>query len=62
MAKGQLVHYGKLLKASMEKQERNAKYVMKILDITDYRTFEDRLEDAKFSYDQLRNLKEKGLL
>jgi RPA family protein len=35
---------------------------MDILGITDYRIFSKRLEDAKFSYDQLRNLKDKGLL
>jgi hypothetical protein len=62
MAKGQLVHYGKLLQAGMIQEERNASYVMKILGITDFRTFEKRLEDAKFSYDQLRNLKNNNLI
>ena len=57
MAKGQLVHYGKLLSATMVEQKKSKAFVMEKLGITDVRTFDLRVEDAKFSYDQLKALK-----
>lgn len=58
----QLVHYGKLLKANMEEQKATHAYVMQLLGYKAHETLNKRFEDAKFSYDEIRILKEKGLL
>lgn len=58
----QLVHYGKLLRARMEETGATNIHVMSLLGIKAYETLYARLEDGKFSYDDLRILKEKGLL
>ena len=60
MAK-QLVHYGKLLEKNMEEQGRTKEFVKTLLGCS-YDTLKLRLKDAKFSYDELRILTDKGLL
>ena len=62
MKKEHLVHYGKLLSLNMIEQKRSKAFVMDKLGITDIRTFDLRLNDAKFSYDQLRALKQFNLI
>ena len=62
MAKGQLVHYGNILKLNMEEKGISKQFVMKVLKIDHYTTLAKRLEDARFSYDQLRILREKDLI
>lgn len=62
MENKQLVHYGKLLKLRMEETGATNIHVMKLLDIKAYETLYARLEDGKFSFDELRLLTDKGLL
>ena len=58
----QLVHYGKILAIKMAENKASKQFVMKILNYQSYDTLRMRIEDARFSYDELRVLKEKGLL
>jgi len=58
----QLVHYGKILAIKMAENKASKQYVMNILGYTAYDTLRSRIEDARFSYDELRKLKDKGLL
>jgi hypothetical protein len=57
-----LVHYGKLLQMNMIDQGRSKEYVKTLLGYASYDTLNARLKDAKFSFDELRTLTEKGLL
>jgi hypothetical protein len=58
----QLVHYGKLLEANMIEQGRSKEFVKNLLNYSAYNTLNERIKDAKFSYDELRILTETGLL
>ena len=58
----QLVHYGKLLKLKMAELDLKKQDVMDVLKIKSYETLKTRLDDAAFSYDQLRALMQKGWL
>jgi hypothetical protein len=58
----QLVHYGKLLEANMIEQGRTKEFVKNLLGYATHETLNARLKDAKFSYDELRILTDKGLL
>lgn len=62
MAKGQLVHYGNILKLNMEEKGISKQFVMKVLNIKHNTTLDERIKDARFSYDQLRILREKDLI
>ena len=62
MAKGQLLHYGALLAATMKEKGISKKFVMEVLGIVRHTTLDERIKDAKFSYDDLRKLKEKDLI
>ena len=57
----QLVHYGKLLADQMKKEGRSREFVCNVLDCS-YDTLRARLKDAKFSYDDLRKLKQFNLI
>lgn len=62
MAKGQLVHYGELLRLTMEEKGISKQFVMEVLGMKHYTTLDQRIADAKFSYDDLRKLREKDLI
>jgi len=57
----QLVHNGKLLEDRMIKERRDKKFVCEVLDCS-YDTLRARIKDAKFSYDDLKKLKQFNLI